>query len=158
MAGLNGGFTNWARHQMLAPITGAGNTVELPNGLHVNLLTTNPTSAGSSSGGLNSCVEWSLARQAVNDEGTSDPQFIRQSGDNGGWEMALQGTVEWDAATTAALAGNTTIVGVGVFDASTSGNLVAWAELASPRVVPVGGVWSFLSDKLRINMFQDLTD
>jgi len=152
---LTGGLTNWTRHQILAPITGAGNTVELPNGLHVNLLTTLPTSEGTSSGGVNGCVEWSLARVAVNDEGTSDPQFIRQAGDNGGWEFTLQGTVEWDATDTAALASNTTIVGVGVFDATTGGNLVAYAQLQSPRVVPVGGIWTFA--ELTISMFGDLT-
>lgn len=137
---LNGGLTNYARHLMLGPITGAGAFNALTNGLHLGLLTGLPTSAGTSGGGLNGCTEWTLARKAINDEGTTNPQMIRQAGDNGGWEMALQGEIEWSASDTNALAAAAAIVGVGLFDDSSGGNLIGWVELASTLTVPVGGV------------------
>lgn len=151
-------LTNYTRHLILAPISGAATVAPLANGLYASLLTTLPTTAGTSAGGANGCAEWSIARKFINDEGTADPQFVRQAGDYGGWELALQGTLEWTNSDTSALGSSVSIVGVALFDNSTGGNLLAWQELAAPRVVSPGGVWTYETDKLRLNLFEDLTD
>ena len=67
------------------------------------------------------------------------------------------GQVQWSSADTSGLGAAATIVGVGLYDALTTGNLVAYHPFQTPRVVSVGGPFTFDTDKLKIRLFGDLT-
>ena len=141
---------------MLGGLTGTTFTT-LPSGTYVSLLTTLPTTDGTNSGGVLDAVEWGLARVLVNTEASlTSPYWTRQGSENGGWEAGLNDTITWSAAATGALGADATILGVGVYDALTTGNLIAWEPLDSSVVVVVGLAVNIATDKIRIRMYGDV--
>jgi hypothetical protein len=61
------------------------------------------------------------------------------------WSAAVDGTIESDNAVTFPPAGASwgTVTHVGIYDALTSGNLLWWGALATPRAVSSGDTISF---------------
>ena len=96
-----------------------------PAGCYLALLTALPTDPG----GL---VEVSAADYARLLQGPSDTAWIVRSSDNA---VVNALAILWDETTN----DWGTITGLALYDALTSGNLLAWSELASSRTVTSGG-------------------
>lgn len=142
------GLTNWIRAQQLVTLAATP--------LWVQLLTALPTTDGTSGGGLLDEVEWSLSRKQVNDIGGASPAWVAAAGPNGGQSLENLHLIEWDATDTAALAADASIVGVGIYSASTGGSTVGYVALATTRVVPIGGIWRWQIGDLVINVHKEL--
>jgi len=95
-----------------------------PTTVYLGLFTANPTDAG---GGTEVSGN-GYARQAITFGAAS------------GGAVSNSGAVNFPAATPS---GWGTIIGVGIFDASTAGNLLYWAALSPNQTVGVNGVLSF---------------
>lgn len=93
------------------------------------------TVAPGETGGGTEVTGGSYARQAVTFTVTGDT-------------ASNNANVEWPAAT----AGWGSVVAVGVFDASTAGNLLAYANLTTSRTVNSGDVFRILSGDLDITL------
>lgn len=147
------GLANFVRSKALLALAGTSFTAITT---YAQLLTALPTTDGTSGGGVLDEVEWSLDRILVNVAGGASPAWIAASGPNGGYSIENEHLIQWDATATAALAEDTTVVGVAIYSASTAGNLLAYEAFDSSRVVPVGGVFNFQAGDLVINMHKDL--
>jgi hypothetical protein len=121
---MAGSFSDYLEDKVLEHVF-ANTAYTAPSTLYVGLFTVAPTDAGGGtevSGG-------SYARQsmAFTVSGSSPTQAANTS------------AVEWPTAT----AGWGTIVAAAVFDASTSGNMLAWADLTNNKTIASGDVFRF---------------
>tara|TARA_R100000773_G_C4221358_1_gene120551 strand:+ start:9868 stop:10260 length:393 start_codon:yes stop_codon:yes gene_type:complete len=127
------GFSDYLEDKVLKHVF-AGSAYTAPSTLYVALYTVAPTDTGGGtevSGGA-------YARQtaAFSVSGT-DPTTASNSA-----------AIEYPTAT----ANYGTVVAVGIFDASTSGNLMAYANLTSSKVVSTGDVFRFNAGDLDITL------
>ena len=127
------GFSDYLEDKVLKHVF-AGSAYTAPSTLYVALYTVAPTDTGGGtevSGGA-------YARQtaAFSVSGT-DPTTASSSA-----------AIEYPTAT----ANYGTVVAVGIFDASTSGNLMAYANLTSSKVVSTGDVFRFNAGDLDITL------
>ena len=124
------GFSDYLENKLLAH-TFSATAYPAPSTIYLALYTTAPTDAGGGtelSGSAyvrKSCAFTTTAAQASN---TS--------------------AVEWPTAT----GSWGTVVAVGCFDASSSGNLLAWANLASSKTIGTGDVFRIAAGDLDINL------
>jgi hypothetical protein len=103
-------------------------TYTAPNTLYIGLLTAAPTDAGGGtevSGG-------SYARSAQTNNTTNFPNAVAGVKSNGVAFSFPTATAAWG-----------TIVAVGIYDASSSGNLLFWALLTVSKVINNGDTFSF---------------
>ena len=127
------GFSDYLEDKVLDHVFG-GNAYTAPGTLYVALYTVAPTDTGGGtevSGG-------SYARQsgAFTVSGTNPTQASNSS------------AIEYPTAT-----GNYgTVVAVGIFDASSSGNLLAYANLTASKVVSTGDVFRFNTGDLDVTL------
>ncbi|QDP46978.1 MAG: hypothetical protein Unbinned4204contig1001_43 [Prokaryotic dsDNA virus sp.] len=127
------GFTDYLEDKVLEHVFG-GNAYSAPSTLYVALYTVAPTDTGGGtevSGGA-------YARQtaAFTVSGTNPTQASNSA------------AVEYPTAT----ANYGTVVAVGIFDASSSGNLLAYANLTASKVVSTGDVFRFNSGDLDVTL------
>ena len=127
------GFTDYLEDKVLEHVFG-GNAYSAPSTLYVALYTVAPTDTGGGtevSGGA-------YARQtaAFTVSGTNPTQASNSA------------AVEYPTAT----ANYGTVVAVGIFDALTSGNLLAYANLTASKVVSTGDVFRFNSGDLDVTL------
>jgi len=127
------GFSDYLEDKVLKHVFG-GSAYTAPGTLHVALYTVAPTDTGGGtevSGG-------GYARQtaAFTVSGTNPTQASNTS------------AIEYPTATSA----YGTVVAVGIFDASSSGNLLAYANLTSSKVVSTGDVFRFNAGDLDITL------
>ena len=127
------GFTDYLEDKVLEHVFG-GNAYSAPSTLYVALYTVAPTDTGGGtevSGGA-------YARQtaAFTVSGTNPTQASNSA------------AVEYPTATT----NYGTVVAVGIFDASSSGNLLAYANLTASKVVSTGDVFRFNSGDLDVTL------
>ena len=127
------GFTDYLEDKVLEHVFG-GNAYSAPSTLYVALYTVAPTDTGGGtevSGGA-------YARQtaAFTASGTNPTQASNSA------------AVEYPTAT----ANYGTVVAVGIFDASSSGNLLAYANLTASKVVSTGDVFRFNSGDLDVTL------
>jgi len=127
------GFTDYLEDKVLEHVFG-GNAYSAPSTLYVALYTVAPTDTGGGtevSGGA-------YARQsaAFTVSGTNPTQASNSA------------AIEYPTAT----ANYGTVVAVGVFDALTSGNLLAYANLTASKVVSTGDVFRFNAGDLDVTL------
>lgn len=146
------GLTNWFRANALAVIQGTSHAALAET--WVNVLTTLPTSEATN--GTTDEVEWSLSRVEVNIVGPTEPFWdFRLSADDGA-ELFNTGAVTWSTGDTSGLSGDTIVLGLGVYTASTAGILLAYDDFVMTATVVPGDTFIFATDKIRIQMRSDL--
>jgi hypothetical protein len=127
------GFSDYLEDKVLDHVFG-GNAYTAPSTLYVALYTVAPTDTG---GGTE----------------VSGGSYARQSG-----AFSVSGTNPTTASNTAAIEYPTatadygTVVAVGILDASSSGNLLAYANLTASKVVSNGDVFRFNTGDLDITL------
>ena len=127
------GFSDYLEDKVLEHVFG-GNAYSAPSTLYVALYTVAPTDTG---GGTE----------------VSGGGYARQTG-----AFNVSGTNPTTASNTAAIeyptatANYGTVVAVGIFDASSSGNLLAYANLTASKVVSTGDVFRFNAGDLDITL------
>jgi hypothetical protein len=127
------GFSDYLEDKVLDHVFG-GNAYTAPSTLYVALYTVAPTDTG---GGTE----------------VSGGGYVRQSG-----AFTVSGTNPTTASNTAAIeyptatANYGTVVAVGIFDASSSGNLLAYANLTTSKVVSTGDVFRFNTGDLDVTL------
>ena len=127
------GFSDYLEDKVLEHVFG-GNAYTAPGTLYVALFTVAPTDTG---GGTE----------------VSGGGYVRKSG-----AFTVSGTNPTTASNSSAIEYPTatadygTVVAVGIFDASSSGNLLAYANLTSSKVVSSGDVFRFNAGDLDITL------
>ena len=127
------GFSDYLEDKVLDHVFG-GNAYSAPSTLYVALYTVAPTDTG---GGTE----------------VSGGGYVRQSS-----AFTVSGTNPTTASNSAAVEYPTatadygTVVAVGIFDASSSGNLLAYANLTTSKVVSTGDVFRFNTGDLDITL------
>lgn len=127
------GFSDYLEDKVLEHVFG-GNAYSAPSTLYVALYTVAPTDTG---GGTE----------------VSGGAYARQSG-----TFTVSGTNPTTATNSAAIeyptatANYGTVVAVGIFDASSSGNLLAYANLTASKVVSTGDVFRFNAGDLDVTL------
>jgi len=128
------GFSDYLENKVLLHVFG-GTSYTAPGTLYVALF----TSAPSDTGGGTECSGGSYARKsmaAMTVSGTSPTTAT-----NGAAVEFVTATGSWG-----------TVTHVGVFDASTSGNLLGWAALSASKTVSSGDVFRFDAGDLDITL------
>jgi hypothetical protein len=115
----------------------------------VTLFTTNPVTDGDGTTYGTGYVEWSATngRVRVNTDRTTDPYWTSPSVDENRMKIENSSTVGWTLLLGIPAAGET-VVGIGVFDSETGGNLLYWDELENSRLVMLGDTFQFSALKL----------
>jgi hypothetical protein len=127
------GFSDYLEDKVLDHVFG-GNAYSAPSTLYVALYTVAPTDTG---GGTE----------------VSGGGYVRQSS-----AFTVSGTNPTTASNSAAVEYPTatadygTVVAVGIFDASSSGNLLAYANLTTSKVVSAGDVFRFNTGDLDVTL------
>ena len=127
------GFSDYLEDKVLEHVFG-GNAYTAPTTLYIALYTVAPTDTG---GGTE----------------VSGGGYARQTG-----AFTVSGTNPTTASNSAAIefptatANQGTVVAVGIFDALTSGNLLAYANLDASKVVDTGDVFRFNTGDLDITL------
>ena len=127
------GFSDYLEDKVLDHVFG-GNAYTAPSTLYVALYTVAPTDTG---GGTE----------------VSGGGYVRQSS-----AFTVSGTNPTTASNSAAVeyptatANYGTVVAVGIFDASSSGNLLAYANLTTSKVVSTGDVFRFNTGDLDVTL------
>ena len=124
------GFSNYLENKVLEHVFG-GNAFTAPSTLYVALY----TSAPSDTGGGTEVSGGAYARQSAAFTVTSDT-------------ASNTSAIEYPTAT----ADYGTVVAVGVFDALTSGNLLAYGNLTASKTVSIGDVFRFNASALDIQV------
>ena len=127
------GFSDYLEDKVLDHVFG-GNAYTAPGTLYVALYTVAPTDTG----GGTEVTGGAYARQsgAFTVSGTNPTQASNSA------------AIEYPTAT----ANYGTVVAVGIFDASSSGNLLAYANLTASKVVSTGDVFRFNSGDLDVTL------
>ncbi len=124
------GFSDYLENKVLDYVL-SGGSFSQPGTKYLALYTTAPTDAG----GGTELSGSAYARQSCAFTTTSSASTNTSA-------------VEWPTAT-----GNWgTIVAVGIFDASTSGNLLAWSNLTSSRTIETGDVFRIPAGDLDVTL------
>jgi hypothetical protein len=126
------GKSDYLENKVLDLLLGAV-SYTVPTTVYIALYTAAPTDAGGGtevSGG-------GYARVAVTNNTTNFPTASNGSKSNGTTITFPTATADWG-----------TIVAVGIFDASTAGNLLFWANLTASKTVQNGDTAQFASGSL----------
>ena len=138
---MAGSFSDYLENELLDHVFGGADYAR-PATLYVALYTVAPTDAG---GGTEvGTGTWTnYARVAVTNNATNFPAASAGAKSNGA-------AITWPAATAT---GDVNVVAVGILDANTGGNLLAWAGLTtSPKTVQNGDTPSFAIGDLDITL------
>lgn len=125
-----------------------GQTVVGASTTYVGLFTTNPNGdgdLGSLQGGT--WEESTLDRVLVSDDGTTQPYWSGKSSESNKRIVSNVGTISW---TTASSYVSETIVGVGIWDHISAGNLLYWEPLDSSRVVVANQELAFTTGNFKV--------
>ena len=128
------GFSDYLENKVLLHVFG-GTSYTAPGTLYVALF----TSAPSDTGGGTECSGGSYARKsmpAMTVSGTSPTTAT-----NGAAVEFATATGAWG-----------TVTHVGIYDASSSGNLLCWAALTTPKAVTSGDVFRFNAGELDVTL------
>jgi hypothetical protein len=128
------GFSDYLENKVLLHVFG-GTSYTAPGTLYVALY----TSAPSDTGGGTECSGGSYARKSMADMTVSGTSPTTAT--NGAAVEFVTATGSWG-----------TVTHVGVFDASTSGNLLGWAALSASKTVSSGDVFRFDAGDLDITL------
>lgn len=109
-------------------------TYTAPATLYIALFTAAPTDAG----GGTEVTGGSYARAAVTNNTTNFPNASEGAKSNSVAVAFAQATASWG-----------TVTHLGIFDALTSGNLLYWAALTTPKTIQNGDAVSFAAGQLQ---------
>jgi len=138
------GMTDLMEDLVLGEIFGTTQTVR-PAAIYIGLFTVAPTVDAGTGGTEVSNAGTNYVRIAVTQ---ADAQWTGLTAATGVISNAnpilfpATGVTDWGA----------TVVGVGIFDAVTSGNLLFYGPLSTPRTVVVGDTFQFAADALTISL------
>lgn len=144
---------NWVRMGIFLQVMDGFSSNIIYNTLFVNLLTTNPSTDGTlTKGNPSDEIEWGVVRKAVSGNfgsGAGIPFPVPTTG--GSFVERVNGAdIAWTAAEVAAIGVSVPLVGVGLYDALTAGNLVMWDVLdAQVTAVPTNS-YKFPAGNLKI--------
>ena len=127
------GFSDYLEDKVLDHVFG-GNAYSAPSTLYVALYTVAPTDTG---GGTEVSGGGYVRKTATFNVSGTNPTTASNSA-----------AVEYPTAT----ADYGTVVAVGIFDASSSGNLLAYANLTTSKVVSTGDVFRFNTGDLDVTL------
>lgn len=133
---MAGSFSDYLENALLNQLF-RGSSYSFPGTLYVGLYTAAPTDAG---GGTEVSGN-SYARVAV-------------TANTSNWANSTAGATSNSNAITFPQASGSwgTVVALGIFDASTSGNLLAWADLTTNKLVGNGDTPSFAAGDLDVTL------
>lgn len=127
------GFSDYLEDKVLEHVFG-GNAYSAPSTLYVALYTVAPTDTG---GGTEVSGGGYVRKTATFNVSGTSPTTASNTG-----------AIEYPTAT----ANYGTVVAVGIFDASSSGNLLAYANLTASKVVSTGDVFRFNAGDLDVTL------
>lgn len=133
---MAGSFSNYLENAVLDHVFGAS-SYSAPATLYVALFTVAPNDTGGGtevSGG-------SYARVAVTNNATNFPSASGGAKSNGAAITFPTATASWG-----------TVVAMGIYDAASAGNLLAWADLTSSKSVGINDTASFAIGDLDITL------
>ena len=133
---MAGSFSNYLENALLNQIF-RGTAYSFPGTLYVGLYTVAPSDAG---GGTEVSGN-SYARVSVTANTTNWAESTAGATSNSSAITFPQATGNWG-----------TVVALGIFDASTSGNLLAWADLTTSKLIGNGDTPSFASGDLDVTL------
>lgn len=128
-------FSDYLENKLLDHVFGATDW-SAPVTLYAGLLTAAPTDAG----GGTEVTGGSYARAAVTNNTANFPNASAGAKTNGNAITFATATADWG-----------TVVAVGIYDAATAGNLIAWATITS-QSVPSGVTASIQAGALAITL------
>jgi hypothetical protein len=130
---MAGSFSNFLENEVLDHVFGAA-AYTAPTNIHVALFSAAP----SDTGGGTEFSAGNYGRLQVTNNATNFPAASGGAKSNGvDFTFPQASGANWGTA-----------VAVGLFDASTSGNLLAWADLATSKAINVGDTARFASGDL----------
>ena len=127
------GFSDYLEDKVLEHVFG-GNAYSAPSTLYVALYTSAPSDTG---GGTEVSGGGYVRKTATFNVSGTNPTTASNAG-----------AIEYPTAT----ANYGTVVAVGIFDASSSGNLLAYANLSASKVVNTGDVFRFNTGDLDVTL------
>lgn len=133
---MAGSFSNYLENALLNQIF-RGTAYSFPGTLYVGLYTVAPSDAG---GGTEVSGN-SYARVSVTANTSNWVESTAGATSNSSAITFPQATGNWG-----------TVVALGIFDASTSGNLLAWADLTTSKLIGNGDTPSFASGDLDVTL------
>lgn len=133
---MAGSFSDYLENALLNQLF-RGSSYSFPGTLYVGLYTAAPTDAG---GGTEVSGN-SYARVAVTANTSNWANSTAGSTSNSNAITFPQASGSWG-----------TVVALGIFDASTSGNLLAWADLTTSKLVGNGDTPSFAAGDLDVTL------
>ena len=133
---MAGSFSDFLELEVLDHVFGAA-AYTAPVTLYVSLFTVAPTDAG----GGTEATGGSYARVAVTNNATNFPAASAGAKSNGTAITFPTATASWGSC-----------VAMGVHDAASAGNLLAWADLAVSKTVGSGDTPSFAVGELDITL------
>ena len=133
---MAGSFSNYLENALLNQIF-RGTAYSFPGTLYVGLYTVAPSDAG---GGTEVSGN-SYARVSVTANTSNWVESTAGATSNSSAITFPQATGNWG-----------TVVALGIFDASTSGNLLAWADLTTSKLVGNGDTPSFAAGDLDVTL------
>lgn len=122
-----GSKANYLEDKILDHVLGGGDYTR-PGTVYIALFTASP----SDSGGGTECSGGSYARASVTNNGTNWPASSGGAKSNGTAINFTTATGSWG-----------TVVAFGIFDASTSGNLLYWGDVTPNKAIGSGDTASF---------------
>lgn len=149
------GFVNWIRAEwFLSLFFGLGPPTSY-NVVWVNLLTGLPSSDGTGVQGTPSdYTEWGVVRLRIGGFFTAEPvKWGLPAASTGQVEIANVGELGWTQSEVSAIGSQQEVLGVGIWNAATGGDLVAWDRLDTTLpVVPTNSYKFSAGGGLRVRM------
>lgn len=127
--------SNYLGNKILDAVLG-DTPYDAPNTLYLALFTATPTPSTTGT----ECTGGSYGRVAITNDDTNFPDAVSKVKSNGVALTFATASASWG-----------TVVAVGLFDASTSGNLLVYVTLTTPRLVSSGDTPTFSIGQLIFN-------
>lgn len=136
---MAGSLSNYAEGKILEHSVGKSAWGTLVGAVYVGLYTATPSDTSTGSSGGTEVTGGAYARKltAAADWNTSSGGSISNAADI----VFVTATASWG-----------TVTQVGLFDASTAGNLIWWGDLTASKTVGNGDVFKFLAGQLVLNL------
>ena len=133
---MAGSLSDFAENEILDHLLSAA-TYTAPATIYLAVFTAAPTDAG----GGTEVTGGSYARLAVTNDATNFPAAVAGAKSNGVALTMVTASANWG-----------TIVAYGLFDASTAGNMIGWADLTSSVIINNGDTLRFAAGALTYSL------
>ena len=133
---MAGSLSDFAENEILDHLLSAA-TYTAPATLYLAVFTAAPTDAG----GGTEVTGGSYARLAVTNDATNFPAAVAGSKSNGVALTMVTASANWG-----------TIVAYALFDASSAGNMIGWADLSSSVIINNGDTLRFAAGALTYSL------